>query len=120
LGADGKVKIIRYSAMKDPEARKAPEGTIDPILKSVGFFHEDTPLARLYYYTTHPMSYYGDGRVTSDFVGIARDRRDGEEPETLHVYFTGSAGDITAGKYNEGSQADRVALTNRVHEAMAA
>ncbi len=46
-----------------------PVGTIDPILKSVGFFQGDRPLARLYYYTTHPMSYYGDGRVSSDFAG---------------------------------------------------
>ncbi|MFO0891778.1 MAG: hypothetical protein U0790_21895 [Isosphaeraceae bacterium] len=118
LGPDGRVKIVRYSATRDPAARAAPEGTIDPVLRSVGFCHGDRPLARLYYYTTHPMSYYGDGRVTSDFVGLARERRDREEPETLHVYFTGCAGNITAGKYNDGSPGTRAILADRVHTAM--
>lgn len=118
LGPDGKVQIIRYSAMIDPAAHAAPEGTVDPILRSVGFFNGDRTLSRLYYYTTHPMSFYGDGRVTSDFVGIARDQRDSEEPDALHIYFTGSAGNITAGKYNTGSPADRVSLTSRIHDAM--
>ena len=61
--------------------------TIDPILRSIGFYHRDQTVARLYYYTTHPMSYYGDGRVSIDFVGIARNRRDADEPGVLHVYF---------------------------------
>lgn len=120
MGPDGRVKIVRYSAMKDPEAKAAPEGTIDPELLSVGFFQGERPFARLYYYATHPMSYYGDGRVTSDFVGLARARRDHDEPGVAHLYFTGAAGNVTAGKYNEGTPADRLALTERVHSAMAA
>ena len=84
--------IVRYSATKDPAARAEPEGTIDPLLRSIGLFQRDRLLARLYYYTTHPMSYYGDGRVTSDFVGLARDRRDADEPGALHLYFTGAPG----------------------------
>ena len=118
IGPNGKIKFTRYSATKDEAARAEPDGTIDPNLRSVGFFQRDRPLARLYYYTTHPMSYYGDGRATSDFVGIARDRRDQDEPGTLHVYFTGSAGNVTAGKYNTGTMPDRVALTDRIHQAM--
>jgi hypothetical protein len=120
LGPDGRVRITRYSATKDAEAKAASEGTIDPNLISLGFYQNDRPLARLYYYTTHPMSYYGDGRVTSDFVGLARAQRDSDEPGVHHVYFTGAAGNVTAGKYNEGTPADRVALTDRVHTAMAA
>jgi hypothetical protein len=119
IGPDGKIRFTRTSATKDPVARAEPEGTIDPVLRSVGFFQRDRALARFYYYTTHPMSYYGDGRVTSDFVGIARDRRDAEEPGTLHVYFTGSAGDVTAGKYNTGTRPERATLADRVHRAMA-
>jgi hypothetical protein len=118
IGPDGKIKYTRTSATKDPAARAEPEGTIDPTLTSVGLYQNDRPLARLYYYTTHPMSYYGDGRVSSDFVGIARDRRDAEEPGVLHVYFTGSAGNVTAGKYNDGLQGNRVTLADRVHEGM--
>ncbi len=96
--------MCAYSATKDPAIRDAPEGTIDPLLRSIGLYARDRLLARLYFYTVHPMSYYGDGRVTSDFVGLARDRRDRDEPGALHVYFTGSAGNVTAGKYNDGSK----------------
>lgn len=120
LGPDGKIKYTRYSGNNPPPVRDAPEGTIDPFLKSISFLQNDRPVARLYYYTTHPMSYYGDGRVTSDFVGIARDRRDRDEPGVVHLYFTGSSGNVTAGKYNDGTQADREKLTDRVHAAMAA
>jgi hypothetical protein len=120
IGPDGKIRFTRNSATKDPLARAEPEGTIDPLLRSIGFFHEDRPLARLYYYTTHPMSYYGDGRVSSDFVGLARARREESEPGTLQLYFTGCAGNITAGKYNDGSHANRAVLAGRVHRAMVA
>jgi hypothetical protein len=120
IGPNGRIKFTRTSATKDLEARAAPEGTIDPILRSIGFFNHDRALARLYYYTTHPMSYYGDGRVSSDFVGIARGRRDADEPGVLHVYFTGSAGNVTAGKYNDGSRPMRGVLADRVHDGMLA
>ena len=38
IGPDGKIQFVRYSATKDPAARAAPEGTIDPRLVSIGFF----------------------------------------------------------------------------------
>jgi hypothetical protein len=38
----------------------------------------------------------------------------------LHVYFTGSAGNVTAGKYNDGSHPMRAVLADRVHAGMAA
>ena len=120
IGPDGKILHTRYSATKDPAARAAPVGTIDPFLRCVSFHRNDRALARLYYYTTHPMSYYGDGRVTSDFVGLARKRTDEREPETLHVYFTGAAGNVTAGKYNDGAKATRLVLMDRIHDAMLA
>lgn len=118
IGPNGKIRYTRTSATTDPAARAAPEGTIDPWLRSVSFYREGRPVARLYYYTTHPMSYYGDGRVSSDFVGLARHRRDDEEPGVLHVYFTGAAGNVTAGKYNDGSHANRAVLADRVHSGM--
>ncbi|WP_406695371.1 hypothetical protein V5E97_30540 [Singulisphaera sp. Ch08] len=120
IGPDGKIRFTRGSATPNPEARAEPVGTIDPILKSVGFFQGDRPLARLYYYTTHPMSYYGDGRVSSDFAGLARQKRGADEPDTFHVYFTGAAGNVTAGKYNDGNHANREILANRIHTAMKA
>jgi hypothetical protein len=122
IGPDGKILYTRTSATRDPAARAAPEGTIDPTLRAIAL-HDDPerpPLARLYSYTTHPMSYYGDGRVTSDFVGLARQARDDGEPETLHLYFTGCAGNITAGKYNDGSHENRPILAQRVLDGMLA
>jgi hypothetical protein len=120
LGADGKVKYVRYSATRDPATRAEPEGLIDPWLKSLSFWNGPKPLAALHYYATHPMSYYGDGRVTSDFCGLARQKRQGEDPDVLQVYFTGCAGNVTAGKYNDGAPTNRTALRDRVYNAMAA
>src|SRR5262249_35858875 len=72
LGPDGKVKYVRYSAMKDPKIRAEPEGLIDPWLKTLSFWNSTEPLAALSYYATHPMSYYRDSRVSNDFCRLAR------------------------------------------------
>lgn len=118
IGENGKVQYVRSSATKDPAARAAPEGIIDPWLRVVSFERDGRPIARLHYYTTHPMSYYGDGRVSADFVGLARSARERDEPDVVQLYFTGSAGNITAGKYNDGSPANRPVLADRVLEGM--
>jgi hypothetical protein len=117
LGPDGKVKAVRYSATKDPKVRAEPEGLIDPWLKVLSFWDSDRPLAALHYYATHPMSYYGDGRVTSDFCGLARDQW-AANSKVIAAYFTGCAGNITAGKYNDGSKENRPILRDRVLAAM--
>ena len=118
LGGDGKVKFVRTSATKSAEARAAPEGLIDPVLRTVSFWNGDTPLAALHYYATHPMSYYGDGRVSADFCGLARQARQDDMPKVHQIYFTGGAGNITAGKYNDGSKENRPILRDRVYRAM--
>jgi hypothetical protein len=121
LGPDGKVAIVRYSsAGKDSKAREAPEGLVDPWLRTLSFWHGGTPLAALHYYATHPMSHYGKGQVSSDFAGLARRKRQAEQPDVFQVYFTGCAGNITAGKYNDGSDPVRDELRDRLHAAMAA
>jgi hypothetical protein len=120
LGDDGKIKYVRYSATKDPIIREEPEGLIDPWLKTLSFWDADKPLAALHYYATHPMSYYGDGRVTSDFCGLARDKRRADNASIFQVYFTGCAGNITAGKYNDGSKENRPVLRERIYSAMKA
>src|SRR5258706_2154695 len=76
LGPDGKVKYVRYSACKIPEAREAPEGGVDPYVRSVSFWQGMKPLVSITYYATHPQSYYGDGAVSADFVGMARSLRE--------------------------------------------
>jgi hypothetical protein len=117
---DGKVKATRYSATKDEKIRAEPEGLIDLWLRTLSFWKGEQPLAALHYYATHPMSYYGDGRVTPDFCGLARDKRAGDDKKVFQVYFTGCAGNITAGKYNDGSKENRPVLRDRVYDAMVA
>jgi hypothetical protein len=117
---EGKVKYTRTSATKDPKARAEPEGLVDPYLKTLSFWDGDKALAALNYYATHPMSYYGDGRVTSDFCGLARDKRAQEDGKVFQVYFTGCAGNVTAGKYNDGSKENRAVLRDRILTAMRA
>lgn len=118
LGPQGTVIFSRTSTCADPTYREAPEGTIDPFLKTLSFWNADQPVAALHYYATHPMSRYGQGRVSSDFCGLARDRRQREQPQVFQAYFTGCAGDITAGKYNDGSPGMREVLSNRIQTAM--
>lgn len=120
VGPDGKVRATRTSATKSQAARDEPEGLIDPWLRTLGFWHDDKPLASLSYYACHPMSHYGRGRVSCDFCGLAREKRQGELPEVHQVYFNGAGGNITAGKYNDGDPSNRAVLRDRMHSAMSA
>ncbi len=118
--ANGRITRMRGSSNKDAALAALPEGVIDPWLRTVAFFERGRKLAACHYYATHPMSYYGDGRVSSDFCGLARKRRQQDEPECSHLYFTGCAGNIAAGKYNDGSPASRVRLTERIYRGLVA
>ena len=118
--ARGHVTAMRGSACKDPALVAMPEGPIDPNLRTIAFYDRGTKVVACHFYATHPMSYYGDGRVSSDFCGLARRRRQADEPGCTHLYFTGCAGNIAAGKYNDGSPAARVELTRRMYEGIVA
>src|SRR6478672_1397082 len=107
LGPDGKVKFTRTSATTNKEARDAPEGLIDAALRTLSFWDGAAPKAALHFYATHPMSYYGDGRVSADFCGLARQKRQDDDPAVFQVYFNGCAGNVTAGKYNDGAHENR-------------
>lgn len=120
IGPDGKIARMRGSSCRVPELIALPEGLIDPQLKTVAFYSGDEKIAACHYYATHPMSHYGKGQVSSDFVGLARKRLQAAEAECTHLYFTGCAGNIGAGKYNDGSPEARIELTNRLHSAMVA
>ncbi|MCC6491710.1 MAG: hypothetical protein IT424_01675 [Pirellulales bacterium] len=120
LGPDGKVKWVRFTACRDPEAIAYPEGRIDPCARAVGFFQDDRPLAVLTYYATHPQSYYCKGRVSADFPGMARAQRERELPGPLHMHFNGAGGNVGAGKYNDGSPEMRPVLAGRLAAGMKA
>ena len=85
--------------------REAPDGAIDPNLKTLSFWDGDTPLLALHAYATHPMSYYGRGGVSADFVGLARRLRQQDDAAVMQIYASGCSGDVTAGKYNDGAPA---------------
>jgi hypothetical protein len=118
--ADGRVVRGRASACRDPVLAALPEGLVDPWLRTVAFYDGEDKVVSCHAYATHPMSFYADGRVTADFPGLARKRRQAEDPACLHVYFTGCAGDVAAGKYNDGSPQARIALTDRLYEGIVA
>lgn len=118
LGPDGKPRFGRTSATRDAEVRAAPEGTIDPWLKTLSLWDGDQAVVALSCYATHPMSYYGKGGVSADFVGLARKRRQTDDPKVLQIYASGCSGNVTAGKYNDGSPDNRPILGERIHKAM--
>jgi hypothetical protein len=118
VGPDGKVKSTRYSATKDAKVRAEPEGLIDPWLRTLSFWDDDKPLAALSYYACHPMSYYGDGRVSSDFCGLAREKWSAEN-KVFAAYFNGCGGNVTAGKYNDGAKETRPVLRDRMLAGLA-
>ena len=115
--------LVRGSATRDPKLQEAPEGLIDPWLRTVTFFdaqrpiHDFRPMAQLHYYATHPMSFYGDARISWDVPGLARQRLE-QETGVFQIYFTGCGGNIGMGKYNDGTRAAREQLTDRMFNAM--
>jgi hypothetical protein len=118
LDANGKVQFVRYTACTDPQIRAFPEGTIDPFVRLVSFWNVERAIAVLSYYATHPQSYYQTGKISADFVGMARDMREPEENTSLHIHFNGAGGNIGAGKYNDGSPENRPILAARLAEGM--
>ncbi|HNQ87042.1 MAG TPA: hypothetical protein PKM73_00240 [Verrucomicrobiota bacterium] len=118
LGPDGKVRATRYTTCKDPALRDEPEGTIDPDVALVSFWQGDQPLAVLSYYAVHPQSYYRTGIANPDFPGVARFLRQLAVPGALHVHFNGAGGNLGAGKYNDGSPANRLVLAERLADGM--
>ena len=47
----------------------------------------------------------GKGDVTCEFIGIARNRREKSLGGLPHIHFNGAGGNITSGKYNDGTEA---------------
>jgi putative membrane-bound dehydrogenase-like protein len=118
LGADGKVRAVRYTTTRDPMLRAEPEGVIDPEVSLLSFWNAEEPIAVLSYYACHPQSYYRTGVPSPDFPGIARFIRGQALPNALHVHFNGAGGNIGAGKYNDGDKENRLLLATRLADGM--
>jgi hypothetical protein len=116
---DRSISYHRTSASTDADAHAAPEGLVDPWLRTISFWDGDRPLLALSTYAVHPMSYYGRGEVSADFIGIARRARERALPGVVQMYASGCSGNVTAGKYNDGSPHNRPVLAARMEAAMA-
>ena len=109
--------LVRGSGTRDPKLQEAPEGLIDPWMRTVTFVGAEQPIAQLHYYATHPQSFYGDARISWDVPGLARQRLE-KETGVFQIYFTGCGGNIGMGKYNDATRAARERLTDRLFDAM--
>ncbi|WP_257668334.1 hypothetical protein [Parapedobacter tibetensis] len=118
LDKNGKATISRTSSARDAAIRAMPLGLIDPEVSLVSFWNNEKPVAVLSYYAVHPQSYYRTGNANPDFPGIARFMRQMEVPDAVHIHFNGAGGDITAGKYNDGSKENRLELAERLANGM--
>jgi len=116
---DSKGGVPGRVSLAAPWLRELPEGEIDPFVRSVTFASGAQPLVRLHYYATHPQVKYGNGVATSDFVGLARESLEQQEG-VFQIYFTGCGGDITVGKYNDGTDACRLGFAERLQAGMEA
>lgn len=114
----GKATISRTSATRDPVVRERPVGLIDPMISLISFWNGENPVAVLSYYAVHPQSYYRTGTANPDFPGIARFMRQLAVPQAMHIHFNGAGGDVTAGKYNDGSPENRLALAEKLADGM--
>ena len=120
LGADGKVQWTRWSSCEQDDLRLRPEGVVDPYVRQMCFWEEQSPVAILTYYASHPQSFYGRGAVSPDTVGLARGLREATIPAALHLHFDGAGGNVAAGKYNDGTPPVRFELARRLAEGMEA
>ncbi len=118
IDSEGKAFASRSSSTRDSSLRALPEGLIDPFVSLVSFWNGNKPVAVLSYYANHPQSYYRLGIANPDYPGVARFMRQIAVPEALHVHFNGAGGNLTAGKYNDGSKENREILATRLADGM--
>jgi hypothetical protein len=116
---EGKLVTRFSSGAKDPALAALPEGDIDARLRTVTLYRGGEARVRIHHYACHPQTFCCNGEVSGDFVSAAREQVEREEG-VPQIYLTGCAGDITAGKYNDGSEAARRALAGRLAAAMRA
>jgi hypothetical protein len=99
LDEKGKVRAMRWSRCVDVTLKAEPVGLIDPLMRTIAFRDaKGKVLASCHFYGSHPQVASGRGMAGPDLpgealAGLSRQR------EGFHIWFTGAAGDITAGKY---------------------
>jgi hypothetical protein len=112
--------VTRYSSSgKSPELMEAPEGDVDRNVKTITLASAGKPVVRIHYYASHPQTFCCEGTVSADFVGAAREAVE-KEDGVPQVYFTGGGGDVTVGKYNDGTPEKRQGLAERMRAGLLA
>lgn len=116
---NGQLSLRFSTGALQQKLAEAPEGAIDPMLKTITFARGSQPIVRLHFYASHPQTFCCDGRASADFVGEAREELEKVEG-VPQIYFTGCAGDVTVGKYNDGSAEAYAGLKQRFGAALKA
>lgn len=112
--------VTRFSSSaKTPELMEAPEGDIDRNVKTITLSSAGKPVVRMHYYASHPQTFCCEGTVSADFAGTAREAVE-KEDGVPQLYFTGCGGDVTVGKYNDGTAEKRRALAERLRAGLLA
>lgn len=100
VSPDGRLLGNRWSRTDDPELVAASEGTIDPVLRTVGFRSPDGGLmASWSFYASHPQVASGRRLYSADAPGEALRIVDEADGVPGSAFFMGCAGNVTAGKY---------------------
>src|SRR5690625_5655970 len=107
---------MRWNHTPSLQLRSEPGWLILPRIHLVTFGNKEQPLIAMSYYAVHPVTFFGEGIVSTDFVGLARDVME-KRHQIPQIYFTGAAGNIGVGKYNDGSIAIRQILASRIARA---
>jgi len=115
---DGTITFQRSSTTTNADVRNAPEGLIDPHLKTLSFWNHDQAIAALSCYSVHAQTHFRTGRVTGDFTALARSLRQQQTPNTFQMYAAGCSGDTTVGKFNDGDPRNIPILAERVRKGM--
>lgn len=117
IDAQGKCRV-RWSVCADLSVRNQPEGRIDPMLRQAVLL--DTagkPFLTAGFYASHPQVSDHRYRISGDTIGLAIELFEQAHPDVFPLYFTGCAGDITAGKYTTLDRPrNRVVLGTRLYD----
>ncbi len=118
--AANQVIAMRGSATRDEALRAMPEGLIDPDAKTIAFYDGDAADRRPALLRDAPDELLRrrsrEQRLRRPGAQAAAGGRPRMHARVLH----GCAGNVTAGKYNDGSKPMREVLTTRLHDALAA
>ena len=118
LQADGKIKV-RMSSTTDPALQAVAGGRHRPPAQDhlAGPWRQGPgPVALLCHASANVLR---RSAGSADCVGFARDRLEKNEG-VFGIYFTGCAGDVTLGKYNDRTPRARSEITDRIYTGMTA